>query len=569
MIDGNEVNESSTGPIPFLGYEDNSKVFDGASSAEYVDHDDEQKIVDNIENNENDNDNVPELEVQIWDHEHGDPQNVTHEEEEEEMVEEIEEEEEMEENDDVEFCWKDVSQASLVIKDTKYAVNTEHCLVLVNESFDELEAALVELCRLEELDQGATLSAENQSQIQSFLDYFTNFGRFCKHEEKDWFQDIVICSDVIAKLLLTAKTVDTLKIALRMTYICARVTEAYDILMQHDVIHVIINQLNVNISDPQISLYSMLAIGNITFQLETFEIAISTILPTILKVIELHMDQAEALEPSLWALANVYFVDTLECTTHVAKLLSEAISRHSDNISLVCEGFHCAYNIACKKSHHKLLLSTDIVSVLASCFENFRSERFVFLALEVLALLMDNLDEAVAQVAQHVHKIANVTKPGYIEGYDFSLDSSHTPKKEEFQRNLTLVIRAMIRTNRLQPVPNLAHAFYLRQPVTPVRPMSLFGMCARTIANNEQVKTTVNERAMTLDASNAIGSCVDTCHLCENKFDSRHGSVIVFDEKIDDENVSQLASYYWTCGHNCELKLKKQLKQEVFMEDIC
>ena len=65
--------------------------------------------------------------------------------------------------------------------------------------------------------------------------------------------------------------------------------------------------------------------GNITFQLEHFDVAVNTILPTVLDVIELHMANEEALEPSMWALANVYFCDSLDCTDRVVTLLGSAL----------------------------------------------------------------------------------------------------------------------------------------------------------------------------------------------------------------------------------------------------
>ena len=44
--------------------------------------------------------------------------------------------------------------------------------------------------------------------------------------------------------------------------------------------------------------------------------------------------------------------------------------------------------------------------------------------------------------------------------------SSHTPKRDEFQRNLTTVVRALVRTNRLHAVPNLANAYYRESLLT-------------------------------------------------------------------------------------------------------
>lgn len=43
-------------------------------------------------------------------------------------------------------------------------------------------------------------------------------------------------------------------------------------------------------------------------------------------------------EAALWALANVYYSETLECTEDVVQLVLDAMTLHRTHISVVCEG---------------------------------------------------------------------------------------------------------------------------------------------------------------------------------------------------------------------------------------
>jgi hypothetical protein len=62
-------------------------------------------------------------------------------------------------------------------------------------------------------------------------------------------------------------------------------------------------------------------------------------LPYISKVLHVHMKSCpDTTEAALWALANVYYSETLACTKEVVQLVLDAMNLHRTHISVVCEG---------------------------------------------------------------------------------------------------------------------------------------------------------------------------------------------------------------------------------------
>lgn len=79
----------------------------------------------------------------------------------------------------------------------------------------------------------------------------------------------------------------------------------------------------------------------------------------------MHMSTCpETSEAALWALANVFYSETLPVTTDVVKLVLNTMTLHRTHISVVCEGVYCLHNFSCSRQHQDMILEMGLVDTL-------------------------------------------------------------------------------------------------------------------------------------------------------------------------------------------------------------
>eukprot|EP00041_Stephanoeca_diplocostata_P020994 m.480741 g.480741 ORF g.480741 m.480741 type:complete len:753 (+) comp21711_c0_seq3:89-2347(+) len=297
-----------------------------------------------------------------------------------------------------------------------------------------LRESLRFMLRCDQRDQACSPGA--RIEVEVFIKMFSSYEHFCRYEHAQWFSNLRVLAPIVTEVVSVAKSIYMLSTGLKLMYIIGRNFEAYAYLESKQIVSTIKDKIYEHIDNADICKQAMLALGNVTFQMNNSARTLLTIFEVISAVLEKHMDNASTVEPALWTLANTFFDDALQMrASETVALLADAIHRHDKDLALLSEASYCTFNILCDDDNHPLVIEARIGTMLASYMRHLTSERYVIPVMEVLSALCIT-PAGTRQVADALFDICTPLKPGALASYDFKQSSSLVLGTKDFSRVL-------------------------------------------------------------------------------------------------------------------------------------
>lgn len=125
-----------------------------------------------------------------------------------------------------------------------------------------LEAMLSSDCR------GKTCSIGTQIEVNEFIATFSPYKNFCKYEHEPWFSKLRDVAPAVADIVCSAKSVSTINVGLQLVYIVARNFDGYALLSSKNIVDAVADKIKNHLDNAVLCRYAMLALGNITYQME-------------------------------------------------------------------------------------------------------------------------------------------------------------------------------------------------------------------------------------------------------------------------------------------------------------